>query len=190
MELKGSKTEKNLLAAFAGESQARNRYTLFAKAAQKEGYQQIGALFLETADNEHQHARVFFEFLQGGMVEITASYPAGVVGTTLENLKAAASGEHEEWETLYPGAANIAREEGFKQVAAAFDMIAKVEVKHEERYLKLAANIGNSEVFKKQTQTAWICRKCGHVHLSTDAPNICPLCKHPQAHFEMKAENY
>jgi len=190
MDLKGSKTEKNLLAAFAGESQARNRYTFFAKVAQKEGYEHIAEIFLETADNERQHAKQFFKFLKGGMVEIQAKYPAGVIGSTLENLKAAAAGEHEEWEILYPEAAEIAKEEGFNDVAVQFEMIAKVEVEHEERYKKLAENIEKGKVFKKDEEVEWKCRKCGHIHRGKEAPKTCPACKHPQNYFQLKEKNY
>lgn len=188
--LKGTKTEQNLLKAFAGESQARSRYTMFAKQAKKEGYEQIAALFEETAENEYQHAKRFFSFLEGGMVEITAAYPAGEVGTTLENLKAAAAGENEEHTILYPEFAKVAKEEGFLNVSAAFSLIAKVEVEHEARYLKLAANIENEEVFKKSAAKRWKCRKCGHVHTGDSAPDKCPTCLHPQSYFELKESNY
>ncbi len=188
--IKGTQTEQNLLKAFAGESQARNRYQMFAKQAEKDGYQQIAALFLETADNERVHAKKFFSFLEGGAVEITASYPAGKVGTTLENLKAAAAGEHEEWEDLYPAFAKIAREEGFPKVAVAFEMVAKAEVEHEVRYLKLAANVENGTVFKKDQPVRWKCAKCGYVHEGPEAPGTCPTCQHPQSYFELKEENY
>lgn len=188
--LKGTKTEQNLLKAFAGESQARGRYTMFAKQAKKDGYEQIAALFEETAENEYQHAKRFFSFLEGGMVEITAAYPAGKVGTTLENLKAAAAGENEEHTILYPEFAKVAKEEGFLEVSAAFSMIAKVEVEHEARYLKLAANIENDEVFKKNAPKRWKCRKCGHVHEGDSAPEKCPTCLHPKGHFELKETNY
>lgn len=188
--IKGTKTEQNLLKAFAGESQARNRYFLFAKQAGKEGFHQIEALFLETADNERVHANRFFSFLEGGAVEITAMYPAGIVGTTLENLKAAAAGENEEYTELYPAFAAIAKEEGFPQVAAAFTMIAKVEKEHEQRYLKLAANIENEEVFSKADVQRWKCDKCGYVHEATSAPDTCPACLHPQSYFEIKETNY
>jgi rubrerythrin len=190
MNLKGSKTEKNLLASFAGESQARNRYTYFAKVAKDEGYEQISSIFLETAENERQHAKSFFKFLKGGMVEITAKYPAGVIGTTIENLKAAAEGEHEEWTLLYADAAKIAKEEGFSEIATQFEMIAKVEKEHEERYLKLLKNIQEKKVFKKDEEVEWICRKCGHVHKGKEAPKTCPTCKHPQSYFELRAKNY
>jgi rubrerythrin len=188
--LKGTKTEQNLLKAFAGESQARNRYTYAASAAKKEGYEQIAAIFLETADNEKEHAKRFFKFLEGGGVEITAMYPAGTIETTLENLKMAAAGENEEHTILYPGFAKIAEEEGFPEVAAAFTMIAKVEVEHEARYNKLVANIENSEVFKKSSTTRWKCRNCGYVHEGEEAPLMCPACVHEQNHFEVKETTY
>ncbi len=190
MNLKGSKTEKNLLAAFAGESQARNRYTYFASAAKKEGYEQIAGLFLETADNEKEHAKRFFKFLEGGMAEFTATFPAGRIGTTAENLKSAAEGENEEWTRLYPGSADVADQEGFKEVAAAFRSIAKVEVQHEKRYRKLLENVEKGKVFKKDKPSTWKCRNCGHFHEGTEAPDICPACLHPKAHFELAAENY
>ncbi len=188
--LKGTKTEKNLLASFAGESQARNRYTYFTGVAKKEGYEQIAAIFQDTADNEKEHAKVFFKFLEGGETEITATYPAGKIGTTLENLKAAAAGENMEWGTLYPNAAKIAVEEGFKEVAAAFNNIAKVEKGHEQRYLDLAKNIENKQVFKKDQPVRWRCRNCGYIHEGPVAPEMCPACKHPQAYYEVLAENY
>ncbi len=188
--IKGTKTEKNLLASFAGESQARNRYTFFASVAKKEGYEQIAAIFLETADNEKEHAKRFFKFLEGGVVEITASYPAGVIGTTLENLKAAAAGENEEHTKLYPEAAKIAEEEGFSEIAATFRYIAKVEAEHEKRYLKLAANFEKGEVFRKEKVVRWKCRNCGYVHEGKEPPEKCPSCLHPKAYFEIKEENY
>jgi len=191
MSIVGSKTEKNLLKAFAGESQAKNRYTFFAKAAKKEGFEQISALFMETALNEEQHAKSFFKFLESGeAVEITAMYPAGKISSTVDNLKAAAAGENEEWTDLYPAFAKIAEEEGFKDVARTFRNISKVEKEHEERYLKLAKNIETDEVFTKQEPTRWKCRKCGHVHEGTTAPNECPTCQHPQGYFEKKEVNY
>jgi len=190
MNLKGSKTEKNLLAAFAGESQARNRYSYFASAAKKEGFEQIAALFLETADNEKEHAKRFFKFLEGGMAEFTATFPAGRIGTTAENLKAAAEGEHEEWTKLYPGSADVADQEGFKEVAAAFRAIAKVEVQHEKRYRKLLENVEKGKVFKKDKPTTWKCRNCGHFHEGTEALDICPACLHPKTYFEVAVENY
>ena len=188
--IKGTRTELNLLKAFAGESQAKNRYTFFAKKAKEEGYEQIAALFEETARQEETHAKQFFKFLEGGMVEITAMYPAGKIGTTAENLLAAAEGENEEWTDLYPEFAKIAEEEGFKKIATKFKAIAKVEAEHEKRYRKLLANIQNGEVFKKKKKVRWVCRKCGFVHESENAPQNCPACDHPQAYFEEMAENY
>lgn len=188
--IKGTRTEQNLLKAFAGESQAKNRYTFFAKKAREEGYEQIAALFEETARQEETHAKQFFKFLEGGMVEITAMYPAGKIGTTTENLLAAADGENEEWTDLYPEFAKIAEEEGFKKIATKFKAIAKVEAEHEKRYRKLLANIQNGEVFKKKKKVRWVCRKCGFVHESENAPQNCPACDHPQAYFEEMAENY
>ncbi len=188
--LKGTRTEKNLLAAFAGESQARNRYTYAAGVARKEGYRQIEALFLETAENEREHAKVFFQHLEGGMVEITASYPAGIIGTTLENLEAAAAGENEEWTELYPKFAEIAKEEGFPAIAASFTMIARVEKEHEARFRKLAANVKEGKAFKKDQPVRWKCRNCGYVHEGTEPPAQCPACKHPKDHFELKEDNY
>ncbi len=188
--LKGTKTEQNLLKAFAGESQARMRYDYFAKQAKKEGLEQISGIFAETAANEKEHAKRFFKFLEGGMVEITAAYPAGVIGTTLENLKAAADGENEEWTELYPEFADIAEEEGFKEVAVAFRMIAKVEKAHEERYRKLYQNLEEGKVFQKGDKIVWKCRNCGYLHEGTKAPEKCPACLHPQAYFEVKAYNY
>jgi len=188
--VKGTQTEKNLLKAFAGESQARNRYTFFAKQAAKEGYEQIGALFLETAENEGQHAKVFFRHLEGGLVEITATYPAGAIGTTAENLAAAADGENEEWTDLYPAFADVAESEGLKEVATSFRQIAKVEAKHEARYRKLLDNVERGQVFEKPEPVSWICRKCGYVHQGAKAPAVCPACQHPQAYFEVYAENY
>lgn len=190
MSLKGTKTEKNLLAAFAGESQARNRYTFYAKAAQKEGYHQIANIFLETAENERVHAKNFFKFLEGGMVEIQASYPAGTISKTIDNLKAAAAGEHEEWTKLYADAAKIAKEEGFNEVSSLFEQISKVEKRHEERYNKLLENINKNMVFKKDTEVEWKCLKCGYIHKGKTAPNICPACKHPQAYYEVNNINY
>lgn len=188
--IKGTKTEKNLLASFAGESQARNRYNFFASVAKKEGYEQIAAIFLETAENEKEHAKRFFKFLEGGMVEIQASFPAGVIGTTLENLKAAAAGENEEHTKLYPEAAEVAEKEGFSDIAATFRYIAKVEMEHEKRYLKLAANLEKGEVFKKDKVVRWKCRNCGYVHEGTEPPEKCPACLHPKSFFEIKEENY
>jgi len=188
--LKGSQTEQNLLKAFAGESQARMRYNYFAKEARKEGLEQIAAIFEETAVNEKAHAKRFFRFLEGGMIEITASYPAAVIGSTLENLKAAAEGENEEWTELYPEFARIAEEEGFKEVAVAFKIIAKVEYAHEERYKKLYENLENGKVFEREGKVIWKCRVCGYLHESTKPPKNCPACQHPQAFFEIKEENY
>lgn len=190
MSIKGTETEKNLLKAFAGESQARNRYTMFAKIAKKEGYEQIADLFAETAANEYMHAKIFFRHLEGGAVEITAMYPAGIEGTTSENLLAAAEGENEEWTELYPEFAKIADAEGFPKVAASFRQIAKIEKDHEERYLKLLENIKEDIVFQTETETVWFCRECGHVHVGKRAPGMCPVCKHPQAYFERKKSNY
>ena len=188
--LKGTKTEQNLLKAFAGESQARMRYNYFAKQAKKEGLEQIAAIFEETADNEKAHAKRFFKFLEGGMLEITASYPAGIIGTTLENLKASAEGENEEWTELYPEFAKIAEEEGFKEVANAFRMIARVEKAHEERYKTLYNNLEEGKVFEKGDKIVWKCRNCGYLHEGTKAPKTCPACEHPQSYFEVKAYNY
>jgi rubrerythrin len=188
--LKGTRTEKNLLAAFAGESQARNRYTFFAGVAKKEGYEQIAALFLETADNEKEHAKRFFKFLEGGMAEFTASFPAGRIGTTAENLKAAAEGENEEWTRLYPAAAAVADEEGFVEAAAAFRNIARVEVEHEKRYRRLLANVEQGRVFRKDKPATWKCRNCGYHHEGTDAPEVCPTCLHPKSFFELLCEEY
>jgi len=188
--VKGTKTEKNLLAAFAGESQARNRYTYFASAAKKEGYEQIAAIFLETAENEKEHAKRFFKFLEGGEVEITASYPAGVIGTTAENLKEAAEGENIEHTKLYPEAARIAEEEGFKDIAFLFRKVAEVEVHHEQRYLMLLKNLKEGRVFKREKKEKWICRNCGHVHKGAEAPDLCPVCSHPQAFFQIEEKNY
>ncbi len=190
MNFKGSKTEKNLLAAFAGESQARNRYTYFASAARKEGLEQVSGIFLETADNEKEHAKVFFQHLQGGGVEITAMYPAGIVGVSAENLLAAAEGEKLEWGTLYPGFARIAEEEGFSKVAESFIEIAKVERFHEWRYRQLLNNVKSGSVFKKDKTVKWHCRNCGYIHEGTEAPEVCPACKHPGSYYEVLAENW
>ncbi len=190
MSIKGTQTEKNLLKAFAGESQARNRYTMFAKIAKKEGYEQIAALFLETAANEYEHAKIFFRHLEGGVVEITAAYPAGIEGKTTENLLAAAEGEYEEWDELYPEFAKVALEEGFPKVAASFKMIAKIEKEHEERYRKLLGNIEQDIVFTSDEETAWFCRNCGHIHFGKKAPGMCPVCMHPQAYFERRKTNF
>ena len=190
MELKGSKTEKSLLASFAGESQARNRYTYFSSVARKAGFEQISAIFSETAENEKEHAKRFFKFLEGGEVEITASYPAGVIGDTAANLEAAASGENLEWTKLYPEAERVAREEGFSEIADIFKEIAEVEEQHEKRYRKLLKNIKEDKVFKKDTVVKWKCRNCGYVHEGKEAPTKCPACAHPQSYFELLSENY
>ncbi|MFH0897936.1 MAG: rubrerythrin family protein [Candidatus Bathyarchaeota archaeon] len=190
MDLKGSKSEKNLLAAFAGESQARTRYTFFASAAKKEDYEQISAIFQETADNEKEHAQLFFNHLKGGIVEIKAAYPAGITGSTTENLKAAAEGEKLEWGTLYPDFAKVAEEEGFKEVARTFNSVARVESYHERRYRKLLANIEQSRVFKKDSPIDWKCRNCGFVFKGIEAPEKCPVCSHSRSYFEVWSENY
>ncbi|HOE80165.1 MAG TPA: rubrerythrin family protein [Smithellaceae bacterium] len=188
--IKGTRTEKNLLAAFAGESQARNRYTFYASVARKEGYEQIAHLFLQTAENEKEHAKVFFKYLEGGDLEIQASYPAGIIGDTKANLEAAAAGENMEWTVLYAEGAKVAKEEGFPEVARSFEQIAKVEKFHEERYRKLAANIAAGEVFKKKAAVKWHCINCGYVFEGAEAPKECPACKHPQSFYEVLAENY
>ena len=190
MSLKGTKTEKNILTAFAGESQARNRYDMAAKRAKKEGLEQISAIFAETASQEQQHAKRLFNLLEGGEVEIQAGFPAGVIGTTLENLKDAAAGEHHETTTMYPEFAEIAEQEGFKKVAAQFRAIAVAEKRHEDRFLKLAKNIEDGVVFKSGNKVRWICRKCGYVHEANAAPKMCAACGHPQAYFELDALNY
>jgi rubrerythrin len=188
--VKGTKTEINLLAAFAGESQARNRYTYFAGKAKKEGLEQIAFIFEETANQEKEHAKRFFNFLEGGETEITASFPAGTVGTTLENLKAAAAGEHHEHTDLYPSFAKTAREEGFEAIALVFEKISVAEKQHEKRYRNLAANIEAGQVFKRKEKTVWRCRNCGYLHEGNEAPDLCPACAHPKAHFELLGENY
>ena len=188
--IKGTQTEKNLLTSFAGESQARMRYTYFASVAKKEGYEQIAAIFLETADQEKEHAKRMFKFLEGGMVEITASYPAGMIGTTEENLIAAAAGEHEEWAIDYPKFAEIAESEGFKEIATMYRLIAKVEEMHENRYKALLARIQNSQVFGREEAIDWQCRNCGYVHTGKTAPKTCPACLHPQSYFEPKKWNF
>jgi len=188
--MKGSKTEKNLLTAFAGESQARNRYTYYASKAKEEGFEQIAYVFLETADQEKEHAKRFFKFLEGGDVEIHGAFPAGVIGTTAENLRAAAAGENHEWGTMYPDFAKTAREEGFDAVAKAFESIAVAEKQHEKRYLGLLANVEASTVFRKDKPVVWRCRNCGYIHQGAEAPKACPACAHPQAHFELLAENW
>ncbi len=190
MELKGSQTEKNLLTAFAGESQARNRYTYFASQAKKEGFVQMSFIFEETANQEKEHAKRLFKFLQGGEVEVTAAFPAGVIGTTLENLKESAAGEHYEHTEMYPGFAKTAEEEGFIDIASVFRAIAVAEKQHEKRYNDLAANIEAESVFKRDTEVVWRCRNCGYIHTGTEAPELCPACEHPQAHFELLGENY
>ena len=189
-KLKGNRTEKNLLAAFAGESQARNRYTYFAGVAKKEGYEQISKLFLETADNEKEHAKVFFKHLEGGDVEITATYPAGMIRETRSNLEAAAAGENLEWTTLYADFAKIAKDEGYAEVARSFEQIAKVEHFHESRYRKLINNIVNKEVFKKKVPVKWHCTNCGYVVEGAQAPEKCPACLHPRSYYELLAENF
>jgi rubrerythrin len=188
--LKGTKTEQNLLKSFAGESQARNRYTYFASVAKKEGFEQIAAIFSETADQEKEHAKKFFKYLEGGMVEITASFPAGTIGTTRDNLAAAANGEHEEWSEMYPEFAKIAEEEGFKEIANTFRMVSRAEEAHEERYLKLLDRVQKEMSFLREEEIYWQCRNCGYVHKGKKAPEKCPACQHPQAYFEPKRENY
>ena len=188
--IKGTQTEKNLLAAFAGEAQARNRYTFYASQARKEGYEQIANIFMETAENEKEHAEVFFGYLEGGDVEITGSFPAGVIGDTLANLKAAAEGEKMEWSIIYAEAEKTAREEGFEEIADSFEEIAEVEEFHEERYRKLAQNIVQGEVFKRDKPVKWHCSNCGYVHEGTEAPEECPACKHAKAYYQILAENY
>jgi rubrerythrin len=188
--VKGTQTEKNLLTSFAGESQARMRYTYFASVAKKEGYEQISAIFMETADQEKEHAKRMFKWLEGGPVEITAKYPAGVIGTTLENLKASAAGENEEWSVDYPHFAEVAEKEGFDAIAEMYRNIAIAEKGHEERYRALLNNIENGTVFKKSEEVIWQCRNCGYIHTGTEAPKECPACAHAQAHFEVKKNNY
>lgn len=189
-KLKGSKTEKNLLKAFAGESQARNRYTYFSNVAKKEGFEQIAGIFQETADNEREHAEIYFKHLEGGDVEITATYPAGRIGTTAENLLAAAEGEKLEWGTLYPGFEKIAREEDLEKAAESFKEIAEVEERHEKRYRKLLEDVKAGIVFRSDKVIEWKCRNCGYVHTGKEAPKECPACKHPQSYYERLAENY
>ena len=188
--LKGSETEKNLLKAFAGESQARNRYTYFASVAKKQGYEQISAIFLETAENEKEHAKVFFNYLEGGETEIQASYPSGKISTTEENLLAAANGEKMEYSKLYPEFEKIARKEGFNEVADSFKQIGEVEEQHEKRYRKLLTNVKNKRVLKKDKVVKWKCRNCGYVHEGKEAPDTCPACKHPRSYYEVMVENY
>ncbi|MGD2029131.1 MAG: rubrerythrin family protein [Desulfobacterales bacterium] len=188
--LKGTQTEKNLLTAFSGESQARNRYTYFASKAKKEGYVQISDIFTETANQEKEHAKRLFKFLEGGEVEITGAFPAGVIGTTLENLKESAAGEHYEQTVMYPEFAKTAREEGFDNLAEVFEAIAIAEKQHEKRYVELAANIETGKVFKRDETVTWRCRNCGYLHEGDEAPETCPACDHPQAHFELLGENW
>ena len=190
MELKGSKTEKNLLASFAGESQARNRYTYFASQARKDGYMQIADIFEETANQEKEHAKRFFSFLKGGEVEIMAGFPAGVVGATVDNLKAAAMGENHEHTTMYPGFAKVAKEEGFDEIARLWTGVSVAEKQHEKRYRDLAQNIEKGRVFKRDQKVVWRCRNCGYLHEGTEAPNSCPACAHPQAYMELLGENW
>jgi len=190
MNLKGTQTERNLLAAFAGESQARNRYSYFASQARKDGYEQIAAIFEETANQEKEHAKREFKFLQGGEVEIAAAFPAGVIGSTLENLKAAAAGEHYEYTEMYPGFAKTADKEGFPEIATVFKNIAVAEKRHEQRYLAIAKNITEGFVFKRKKPVRWVCRNCGYVHESAEAPEICPACAHPRSYYELEATNY
>lgn len=188
--LKGTKTEKNLLTAFAGESQARNRYSYFASKARKDGFIQIADIFEETANQEKEHAKRLFKFLEGSEVEIQAAFPAGIIGSTTENLKAAAGGEHYEWETMYPEFAKVAGEEGFDVIAQVFEAIAVAEKQHEKRYLGLLKNVEAGSVFKKDKKVVWRCRNCGYLHEGNEAPDVCPACDHPQAHFELLAENW
>ena len=188
--IRGTRTEKNLLAAFAGESQARNRYTYFSSAAKKEGYEQIARIFAETAENEKEHAKVFFKYLEGGDAEITASYPAGMIKDTRGNLEEAAAGENMEWTSLYSDFAQVAKDEGFPEVARSFEQIAKVERFHESRYRRLISNIANKEVFKKKSSVKWHCINCGYVVEGSEAPGECPACKHPQSYYEVLAENF
>ena len=190
MSLKGSKTEKNILTAFVGESQARNRYSYFSSQAKKDGFEQISAIFEETANQEKEHAKRLFKLLEGGAVEVQGFFPAGVIGTTAENLQAAVSGEHEEWDEMYPSFANVAREEGFDEIAEIFDAIAVAEKQHEKRFKKLLTNIEQGAVFKKGESVLWQCRNCGYVHEGKEAPETCPACEHPQAHFELLSENW
>ena len=188
--LKGTRTEQNLLKSFAGESQARMRYNYFASVAKKEGYEQIAAIFTETADQEKEHAKRFFKFLEGGMVEITGTFPAGVIGTTAQNLAAAAEGEHEEWADMYPAFAEVAAQEGFAEISAVFKAIATVEAEHEKRYRELLALVEAGKVFERDEAIEWQCRNCGHICVGKQAPEVCPVCAHPQSYFQIKAENY
>lgn len=188
--LRGTRTERNLLTAFAGESQARNRYTFFASQAKKEGYEQIAAIFLETADQEKEHAKRLFKFLEGGELEITAAYPAGIIGDTLTNLKSAAAGENYEHTAMYPEFARIAEEEGFPQIAAVLRAIARAEQGHEERYRRLIANLEQGRVFRREEPVMWRCRNCGYLHEGTEPPAVCPSCDHPKAYFEVQCASY
>lgn len=188
--IKGTQTEKNLMQSFAGESQARMRYTYFASAAKKEGFEQIAAIFTETAEQEKEHAKRMFKYLEGGMVEINASFPAGVIGRTIDNLQAAAAGEHEEWSLDYPAFADVAEKEGFYEIAAMYRNISVAEKAHEERYRAFVNNIETASVFAKEGEVVWQCRNCGYIHVGKEAPEVCPACLHPQAHFEVKKENY
>jgi len=188
--LKGSQTEKNLLTAFAGESQARNRYTYFAGQARKAGFVQISDIFAETADQEKEHAKRFFKLLEGGDVEIAGAFPAGVIGSTVENLRAAAAGENYEWTEMYPGFAQVAKDEGLDAVAAVFEAVAVAERQHEKRYVDLAENIEAGRVFKREQEVVWRCRNCGYLHAGMDAPEMCPACAHPRSHFELLGENW
>ncbi len=190
MHLKGTKTEKNLLTAFAGESQARNRYTYFASQAKKDGFEQIAAIFTETADQEKEHAKHLFKFLQGGEAQVMAAFPAGVIGSTLDNLAAAAAGEHYETTTMYPEFAKIAEQENFNEIAAVFKAVAVAEKRHEQRYLAFAENIKQNRVFKRQNPVRWVCRNCGYVHEAAKAPDTCPACAHPGSFYELEAVNY
>lgn len=190
MSLKGTRTERNLLTAFAGESQARNRYTYFASQAKKEGYEQIAAIFLETADNEKEHAKRLFKFLEGGEAEVQAAFPAGIIGDTLANLKSSAAGENYEHTTMYPEFAKVAEEEGFPRIAAVFRAIARAETGHEERFRKLIANLEQGKVFRRDEKVVWKCRNCGYLHEGTEPPGVCPSCDHPQAYFELFCESY
>jgi rubrerythrin len=188
--IKGTQTEKNLLTAFAGESQARNRYTFFASTARKEGYEQIANIITETAANEKEHAEIFFRYLEGGDVSITAAYPAGIIGDTRANLEAASAGEKLEWSVIYANFGKIAQQEGFPAIATSFKEISEVEEFHEKRYRKLSQNLSDGEVFKKKTTVKWHCTNCGYIHEGLEAPKVCPACKHPQAYYELLAENY
>jgi len=190
VKLKGTRTERNLLTAFAGESQARNRYTFFASQAKKEGYEQISAIFLDTANNEKEHAKRLFKFLEGGEVEITASFPAGKIGSTEENLKESAGGENYEYNTMYPEFAQVADEEGFPEIAAVLRAIAEAEMSHEERFLKLLENIQKGQVFRREEKVHWRCSNCGYVHHGAEAPEVCPACDHPQSYYEILCTNY